>query len=59
MFRTDIDALSIGDGKAKHLCGHDGHMTSITAFAELLISEGLLKKIPQNCSIKCSFNFMI
>ena len=42
MFRTDIDALHIGGGKAKHLCGHDGHMTSIMAFAELLLSEGTL-----------------
>ena len=53
MFRTDIDALHVGGGKAKHLCGHDGHMTSITAFAELLLSEGILKKIPKNCSVKC------
>ena len=53
MFRTDIDALHIGGGKGKHLCGHDGHMTTITAFAEMLISEGMLAKIPSNCAVKC------
>ncbi|MEG0051120.1 MAG: amidohydrolase [Terrisporobacter sp.] len=37
-FRADIDALPSDDG-AKHLCGHDGHMSILLGFIEYLTSN--------------------
>lgn len=61
--RTDIDGLPIQeensfdyksthDGKA-HACGHDGHMTIMTATLELVLSK--INEIPSNCSVRFLF----
>lgn len=37
-FRADFDAVVCADGKAAHLCGHDGHSAVLAGFAEMLDS---------------------
>ena len=32
-FRADFDAVLCSDGKARHLCGHDGHSACLAGFA--------------------------
>lgn len=32
-FRADYDAVDCGNGKARHLCGHDGHSAILAGFA--------------------------
>ncbi len=41
-FRADFDAVRAPDGRAKHMCGHDGH-SSILAATALMISEEQLE----------------
>lgn len=38
--RADYDAVTCDDHKARHLCGHDGHATSLCALALLLEEKG-------------------
>ncbi len=62
-FRTDIDALETFEGnknlpyrstnKAAHLCGHDGHTTSLLAFAAKYMEK--IDQIPQNKTIRLLF----
>lgn len=33
-FRCDFDAVTGEDGISRHLCGHDGHASSLAAFAK-------------------------
>lgn len=35
-FRADFDAVSLPDGSAAHLCGHDGHTAALLGVAMLL-----------------------
>ena len=35
-FRADMDAVTVKPGDVRHLCGHDGHSTSLFAFALVL-----------------------
>lgn len=39
LFRSDIDAVIMGNGEAKHTCGHDAHMTILLSLAKLLIDN--------------------
>ena len=32
-FRADYDAVTCADGRARHLCGHDGHSAALAGFA--------------------------
>lgn len=43
-FRADFDAVTLANGEAKHLCGHDGHSAVLYGFA--LACEG--KKFGKN-----------
>ena len=45
VLRADYDAVTVDDGKAKHLCGHDGHSTSLCECALRVEKEGLNKNI--------------
>ena len=38
--RADYDAVTCDDHKARHLCGHDGHATSLCALALILEEKG-------------------
>ena len=59
-FRTDLDGLPIEEETGvpytsthkgrQHACGHDGHMTIITAFLEFYCKN--LQKIPSNITIR-------
>lgn len=61
--RTDIDALETFEGnktlpyrstnKAAHLCGHDGHTTSLLGFAAKFMEK--IDQIPQNRVIRLLF----
>lgn len=42
-FRCDFDAVTGEDGISRHLCGHDGHASSLAAFAKW-ISDNKPKK---------------
>lgn len=35
-FRADFDAVSLPDGRASHLCGHDGHTAALLGVAFML-----------------------
>lgn len=62
-FRADIDALETFEGnkdlsyrsinKSAHLCGHDGHTTSLLGFAAKFMEK--IDQIPQNKGIRLLF----
>lgn len=63
-FRADMDALSMREENphlsyqsqnegAAHMCGHDGHMTSLLGFVPLFLSA--LPNIPSNKRVRLLF----
>ena len=40
VLRVDYDAVTVDEGKAKHLCGHDGHSTALCLCALRILQEG-------------------
>lgn len=44
LFRAEMDALDIGNGEIKHVCGHDAHMAIMLAMAEFVSKEYKGKK---------------
>lgn len=40
LFRSELDALEMDDnGRMKHTCGHDAHMTALLALAQLIMDN--------------------
>lgn len=62
-FRAEMDALAMSEGNpllpyrstgnAAHMCGHDGHMTCLLAFSEVLVQN--LDRIPEDKTIRLLF----
>lgn len=45
LLRADYDGLSMPDGRAKHLCGHDGHAAALCAAALLLEEQPVNRNV--------------